>query len=276
MPNWCSNMVTISHEEKEKIDVIQTELEKKEPKLFNLLRPMPENLIEGDGWYWWCVENWGTKWEPSIMNFNRIDDNSIYISMDTAWSPPISLYMHIEEYGYNIDAHYNEDGLAFAGEYNEGYDDHYEYGGMSADEMEDNLPKKLNELFGLSDRQRDREEEDEWLEEQEDEEDEFAPFEDMDRTDWYPKKVKPVRVGIYEIKTKSWPYPQKAKWNGKKWFVKDVDINEFDLEVKVDEWRGLTESPASHTMTDEELEKALEGLKAVFAELSKLDNNETD
>ena len=37
-----------------------------------------------------------------------------------------------------------------AGVYNDGHDDYYEYGGMSAEEIAADLPAELDEAFGIS------------------------------------------------------------------------------------------------------------------------------
>jgi len=80
MPNWCSNVVEIHHDDKEKIDAIEKEYNRveKDPKIFNVIRPIPPEHATGEGWYWWCIENWGTKWEPGIHTFERINDNTLH------------------------------------------------------------------------------------------------------------------------------------------------------------------------------------------------------
>jgi hypothetical protein len=60
-------------------------------------------------------------------------------------------------------------------------------------------------------------------------------------TDWFPKKIKPVRAGLYETKTTvkpAWPFPAEKmlEWTGKNW--KD---DEGNIIKEVIEWRGLRE-----------------------------------
>ena len=45
---------------------------------------------------------------------------------------------------------YHEGGMAFAGIYEDGVDDYYEYGGMSAKEIAAELPVELDEAFVIS------------------------------------------------------------------------------------------------------------------------------
>jgi len=242
MPNWCSNVVEIYHDDKEKIDAIENEYNRveKDPKIFNVIRPIPPEQATGEGWYWWCIENWGTKWEPGIHTFDRVNDNTLKMYMDTAWGPPVAIYNYMTKEGYTIDAYYCEEGMAFCGHYSEGHDQYYEYDGMSADEMEDQLPIEMDEHFNIVQYQRDREDEEEWDDENEEDFDIIDVPDDVERTDWYPKEINPVREGLYETMTNSWPFPHKALWNGKEWFTQDSDTGEYTIKNSIDHWRGLT------------------------------------
>lgn len=69
----------------------------------------------------------------------------------------------------------------------------------------------------------------------------FDDLEDDSKTDWFPKKIKPVRVGTYEARVTvkpAWPFPaeQMLEWTGKNW--KDTDGN---IVKEIIEWRGLRE-----------------------------------
>lgn len=58
-------------------------------------------------------------------------------------------------------------------------------------------------------------------------------------TDWFPKKIKPVRLGLYNIKTAGKDsYTYQAKWTGEKW------TNTWsEEEVKIKEWQGIAYDP---------------------------------
>jgi hypothetical protein len=59
-------------------------------------------------------------------------------------------------------------------------------------------------------------------------------------TDWFPKKTKPVREGVYMIRTSGKnSYTYQAKWTGEKW---TSTWNDED-EIKIKEWQGLAEDP---------------------------------
>jgi hypothetical protein len=58
-------------------------------------------------------------------------------------------------------------------------------------------------------------------------------------TDWFPKKITPVREGMYMVKTAGKnSYIYQCKWDGSKW-VKEWS-NE---EVKIKEWQGIAIDP---------------------------------
>ena len=246
MPNWCQNVVTISHEDNEKIDAIENELNKDKDNsgLFQMLRPRPAEHEED--WYSWNVDNWGTKWEASVYDFERIDENSIRINFDTAWGPCITLYEFLTEEGYEVLGFYNEEGMAFCGCYRDGWNDEYTYSEMNSDVMQEEIPSDIDELFGLTERKQEWESENE--EEEEDEEETELGlsanfrFDEDQKSEWFTNKDKPVHLGDYEIKTKEWPFPQMATWNGKKCFT-------MGMETKPSEWRGLNQ--ATHDILED-------------------------
>lgn len=65
-------------------------------------------------------------------------------------------------------------------------------------------------------------------------------FDDADKTEWFPIKVKPVRKGVYECqlnKIATWPWPNEGmlEWTGRSW--KDLEGS----KAKPYAWRGLKE-----------------------------------
>lgn len=166
MPNWCDNTLNISNADKTKIDALETELQKNDAEILKLLRP-----YDGEWDYGWCVENWGTKWDARVIDYFRDGDNSISITFETAWGPPLTLYSYLYESdeGWEIDAYYNEPGMCFAGTWYNGSDDLYEYAELSADEIDEELPEELNEMYAIAQYKRDWEDEQDEQEEDEEE-----------------------------------------------------------------------------------------------------------
>jgi len=158
MPNWCDNSVTITAD-KEKIDVIEAALNSDSKQLFNAIRPNPS----GEWQYEWSVNNWGTKWDASVHDWNREDDNTIWISFDSAWAPPTILYeFMVEEGGYDVRAYYWESGMGFVGKFEDGYDDYYDYD-ISDRESIESLPEDVVDYADLMTWH------EEWVEENKDE-----------------------------------------------------------------------------------------------------------
>jgi len=64
MPNWCLNNLTIEHEDGYMVDRFVKAYE--EGNTCNEFIPVPEDI--GEGWYDFCVNNWGTKWDIGCEN----------------------------------------------------------------------------------------------------------------------------------------------------------------------------------------------------------------
>jgi hypothetical protein len=227
MPNWCDNSMRVTHSDKSKVDELEKILQSEDKGIFQHLRPMPE--AEQDNWYEWNVNNWGTKWEASIVDWERPDDNTIWVSFESAWSPPISLYEHMFSEGWEVEGLYHEGGMGFCGIWRDGDDDYYDYDFTDLQTLED-LPGDLQDFTGLVDYYHDRQAEEEMEAEREEE--------DAKKTEWFEGDVKPTRVGDYEAtdpKFPNWPFTEMATWDGKKW------VNGDGKKIKVGKWRGLKE-----------------------------------
>jgi|688.fasta_scaffold409872_3 hypothetical protein len=175
MPNWCNNSVVLKHNDPAMIERAR--------KAFNgegLLQefiPVPQALrdtvsgsmgedkreaheaqqkanVEQYGyanWYDFCVNEWGTKWEIGADG-NPAQDipGGLMLGFDSAWSPPIAAYEKLLEMGFEIEAMYYEPGMAYAGVWDNGHDDYYEYGGLDSAGIAETLPAELDEAFGIS------------------------------------------------------------------------------------------------------------------------------
>jgi hypothetical protein len=191
MPNWCNNTLTLEHEDPAMIERAKAAFERGE--FLNEFIPVPESLrivagsvgdpeeqrkleeatelnrkTHGYGnWYDFCVNEWGTKWDigggdGSLQEF----EGGLILGFESAWAPPCNAYEKLLELGFKILAMYYEPGMAFAGVWEDGSDDYYEYGGMDSQEIADTLPSELDEAFGISESVA------EWEAEQEEEENE--------------------------------------------------------------------------------------------------------
>ena len=123
MPNWCTNAVSFSHDDPEKVAQLAKVIEENKG-IFQYLRPMPKH--EEDNWYDWCCINWGTKWDARELELCDEQEQRLSCTFNTAWSPPIALYDYLQEQGWSIEATYIEQGIGFVGEYVDGYEETFD------------------------------------------------------------------------------------------------------------------------------------------------------
>ena len=175
MPNWCNNTVVLKHADADMVKRAREAFVRGE--LLNEFIPVPKDLqivagflgnddeqrkLEEQGelnrkthgytnWYDFCVNEWGTKWDIGGGDASVDDiEGGLMLGFDSAWSPPIGAYEKLMEQGFEIEAMYYEPGMAFAGIWDNGNDDYYEYGGMNSGEIAEALPSELDEAFGIS------------------------------------------------------------------------------------------------------------------------------
>ena len=174
MPNWCNNSVEIYHEDPKMIERVRKAFD--EGTLLQEFIPIPADLqiVAGSvpvaeeaehklkeefnrltygytNWYDFCVNEWGTKWDIAADG-NPAQDipGGLMLGFDSAWSPPVAAYEKLTEQGFRIRAMYYESGMAFAGIWEDGSDDYYEYGDLDSKGIAEALPEELDEAFGIS------------------------------------------------------------------------------------------------------------------------------
>jgi hypothetical protein len=52
--------------------------------------------------------------------------------------------------GFGVEAMYYEPGMGFAGKWDHGSDDYYEFGSMSSTQAEEEIPSDVDEAFGIT------------------------------------------------------------------------------------------------------------------------------
>lgn len=175
MPNWCNNSVEIYHEDPAMIERVRTAFNGE--GLLQEFIPVPQALrdtVSGsmgedkraeheaqqaanlekygyNDWYSFCVNEWGTKWDVGADgNLAQDIPGGLMLGFDSAWAPPCGAYEKLLEMGFKIRAMYYEPGMAFAGVWDNGDDDCYDYGGLDSAGIADTLPTELDEAFGIS------------------------------------------------------------------------------------------------------------------------------
>lgn len=176
MPNWCNNTLTLEHEDPAMIARAREAFAKgaflhefvpvplcltetiagshSDPVMQAALKQSEQdnlNAYNYKNWYDFCVAEWGTKWDVGGDDgyINDIEGGLI-LSFDSAWSPPIKAYERLVEMGFKVRAMYHECGMCFAGVWDNGDDDYYEFGGMSSIEARNELPVELDEAYGIT------------------------------------------------------------------------------------------------------------------------------
>jgi len=190
MPNWCNNFIELQHEDPAMITRAYDALQRGE--FLQEFIPVPPELhivagrvgdadeqkkLEEDtarnlatygygNWYDYCVGEWGTKWDIGEDGAQDIhpDGKLLTASFDSAWAPPIAAYEKLEQLGFSVRATYYEGGMAYAGLWEDGNDDYYDLSQMNADQVEDELPSEINEMFNISECMRENEEPEELTE----------------------------------------------------------------------------------------------------------------
>lgn len=157
MPNWCSNTLLLQHDDPAMITRAREAFA--DGRLLDEFIPIPQDIKES-GWYDFCVNEWGTKWDVGRGDgINDWDDHMLSVYFDSAWSPPVAAYAKLEELGFRVEAMYYEPGMAFCGKYDEFGDDCYEFSGMNASDVIDSVPHEIDETFGISENMQMMEEE---------------------------------------------------------------------------------------------------------------------
>ena len=177
MPNYCSNYLTLTHKDPAMIVRAKEALDRGE--FLQEFIPVPEELqivagsvgnpveqakLEADtnrniekygygNWYDYCVNEWGTKWDVGGdgQEVDITEDGTMLTTyFDSAWAPPTNAYEKLQDMGFGVEAMYYEPGMAFAGKWDHGSDDYYEFGSMSADQAESEIPSDVDFAFGIT------------------------------------------------------------------------------------------------------------------------------
>jgi hypothetical protein len=174
MPNWCNNGLVLTHKDPAMIDRV---VKSANEGILNEFIPCPQELVdtvagsmpqgpERDAhqaqmarniekfghkdWYDWNIANWGTKWDISADTCDRVDANTVRLSFDSAWSPPLGAYAKLEGQGFKVQAFYYEPGMCFAGIYENGEDDYVEFASATSETVREVVGERLDDYFGIS------------------------------------------------------------------------------------------------------------------------------
>lgn len=173
MPNWCFNSLTVSKHNESGLKLIQAfkpdhAQGEDEASPFMALMPCPDELMATQAsfgsndpeliakneanikkfghanWYDWRLENWGTKWDASEIDFIEENDESATIRFNTAWCPPTQLLAWYAEQNPDVIFcnEYDEEGCSF-----EGYDLHSPDRGFQSESWEPREAPRFEDLL---------------------------------------------------------------------------------------------------------------------------------
>ena len=151
MPNWCNNSLQLTAASKEEANELYQHFEKQGEDDWTFFGFFVPETWDEDNWYWSRVEAWGTKWDASISSIDWVDDYTVCMTFDTAWSPPIATYEAMMEQGWGVSATYSEPGMCFVGSWLDGMDEHYDYSQCEDPEaVRDLIGADLDDEYGVS------------------------------------------------------------------------------------------------------------------------------
>jgi hypothetical protein len=175
MPNWCQNILKLEHDDPEFIRRAHSAFA--EGKLLNEFVPVPDDLANPDttthggdnaeahdalrysmtkkygysDWYSFRVNEWGTKWDVGDeYGINSVTENSLFVTFDSAWAPPVVAYEKMSKLGFRIDAQYCEEGIGFVGRWSDENGDEEFQIPPTAKEIVEKIPADLDDMFCLS------------------------------------------------------------------------------------------------------------------------------
>ena len=155
MPNWCSNHISVSHED----PAMMAKFIKaaKEENIAETFIPMPSSVetdpdpsVLSRGAYDWRLTNWGTKWDFGIENLTVCEDEA-FGNAETAWSPPVEVYQKLSDLGFTVHAMWHEGGMCFAGIFTDGECTEYDNIQYTEEYLMNNIDESIVEAFNLYD-----------------------------------------------------------------------------------------------------------------------------
>lgn len=172
MPNWCSNYVSMTHDDPAMLERARAAFARGE--LLNEFIPCPEALLTDgattrggpdaakydairaanmaehgfESWYDWRVAHWGTKWDIGSEDGAELVGDVLQLSFDSAWAPPCDAYARLEEQGFRIEAFYYEPGMAFCGSWINGADEEVSIPSTSK-EAALVIPEEIDGIFDI-------------------------------------------------------------------------------------------------------------------------------
>jgi hypothetical protein len=143
MPNHCANSLKLTAttpENRQLLNAIRAAVAAEEG-FFQTIDPCPAELLDTRAghpadtrepanlkkygfanWYDFQLARWGTKWDAYEIDTLADTGETLMLSFDTAWSPPVGIYQTLHDMGFEVEATYCEQGCDFVGYWINGTD----------------------------------------------------------------------------------------------------------------------------------------------------------
>ena len=146
MPNDCYNIIECKHDDPSIIERLKEAIQREPPMFFAEFIPCPKHKT--------LNELWGTKWDVYDIEIESEIGNTLRLSFNTAWTPPLKAYVHLKKLGFTIDAKFMESGCDFCGYWKDGKETIFE---NVYENMKD-VPEEFHFYFEEGDEDSDEEE----------------------------------------------------------------------------------------------------------------------
>lgn len=176
MPNWCLNMITATHANPKKLQLLVDAYNA--DRMLDIMVPEPEHerdvTVEarsdtldvsdlaalGDAQmeleksrYAWRMSNWGCKWDVRRSHGEpnaSVEEGSATMRFHSPWQPPLRACEKLREEGFSIQAYYFEPMIGFCGYVDEKQEQHVDILKTTREWIMANVPSHVDEAMGVS------------------------------------------------------------------------------------------------------------------------------
>lgn len=109
VPNWCDNILVLKHADQEMLR--RAEAAYLRGKFAQAFLPMPAGYLKNHESFGWRRYHWGTQVDLGVGDYGRPPasrDGGVELRFDTAWGPPLPLYLELARLGYSVEVAFYE------------------------------------------------------------------------------------------------------------------------------------------------------------------------
>lgn len=160
MPNWCINVLILSHPDRAQIERAVAAFQRRE--LLTEFFPTPEPLLDepeptrgAPAWYDWRVNHWGTKWDvggpDAEVQPEFPEPRKVTLRFESAWSPPLNGVRHLcRKHGFTAQLYYVEWGMRYYGAFDSATGAEHLEDTPDTVEQARRVPPHIDEMLGIT------------------------------------------------------------------------------------------------------------------------------